>query len=148
MDRSIKVVIDTNILVASLSSRSAYHWLIEALMEEKFELFVSTEVMLEYEEILKLRYPLAVATNFIRALNELPNVFKSEIYYQWQIIQADADDNKFVDLAISAGANYIVSNDKHFNVLKDLPFPRLNLLKLEEFGTFLKTSHSNSKGTP
>ncbi len=138
MDRRIKLVIDTNILVASLSSKSVFHWVIKALLDEQFDLFVSTEVMLEYEEILKQRYPISVATNFLRALNELPNVYKSEIYYQWHIIQADVDDNKFVDLAVSAGADYIISNDKHFNILKELPFPKLYLLKLEEFETLLK----------
>ena len=39
--------------------------------------------------------------------------------------------NKFVDCAIVADADYIVSNDKHFNVLK--PFPPIKVIDIEAF---------------
>ncbi len=134
----MRIVIDTNVFVASLSSRSPFHWLIEALMDEVFDLYVSTEVLLEYEEILKQKYPYVVAENFIRSLNELPNVHKTEISYKWLLITADPDDDKFVDLAVTAKADYLITNDKHFNVLKTIPFPVIALLKLQEFGDLLQ----------
>jgi predicted nucleic acid-binding protein len=40
---AIKLVIDTNILVSSLSSKSKYHWLVQGLLSEKFELYVTDE---------------------------------------------------------------------------------------------------------
>jgi predicted nucleic acid-binding protein len=43
------------------------------------------------------------------------------------------DDNKFVDCAIAGNADYLVSNDKHFNCLKNIEFPKLNLLNIDEF---------------
>ena len=43
------------------------------------------------------------------------------------------DDNKFVDCAFAAGADYLVSEDSHFRVLLDTPFPQLNLVTLDEF---------------
>ena len=49
------------------------------------------------------------------------------------LITADPDDNKFVDCAFAAGATYIVSDDAHYNVLKDIPFPHLIVLKLRAF---------------
>lgn len=134
----MRIVIDTNAFVASVSSRSRFHWLIEALIDEVFDLYISSEVLLEYEEILKLRYPHEVAENFLRSLNELPNVHKIEISYKWLIITADPDDDKFVDLAVSSKADYLVTNDKHFNVLKTLPFPVIALLTLQEFGELLQ----------
>lgn len=133
----MKLVIDTNVLVASLSSRSIFHWLIDALLDELFEIFISNEVLLEYEEVLKKKYPDAVAENFIKALNELPNVHKVEVYYQWKLITSDPDDDKFVDLAIACRADYIITNDKHFNALKDLSFPVVALLKIDELNTLL-----------
>ena len=50
---AIRTVIDTNVLVASLSSKSIHHWLVRQLLEEKIDLFVTGEIMLEYEEVLK-----------------------------------------------------------------------------------------------
>ncbi len=46
---------------------------------------------------------------------------------------SDPDDNKFVDCAIIANADYIVSDDSHFKVLKDIPFPVVRVLSLEQF---------------
>ena len=43
------------------------------------------------------------------------------------------DDNKFVDCAIVAGADYIVSEDAHFRVLESIPFPNVSVKRLEEF---------------
>lgn len=40
---------------------------------------------------------------------------------------------KFVDCAFAAGATYIVSDDSHFNVLRDITFPKLLVLRIKEF---------------
>ena len=54
-------------------------------------------------------------------------------YYHWNLITTDPDDNKFVDCAFAAGATYIVSDDSHFNILRDITFPQLIVLRLKEF---------------
>lgn len=53
--------------------------------------------------------------------------------FRWGLITADPDDNKFVDCAFAAGATYIVSDDSHFKVLRDITFPRLLILRLKDF---------------
>jgi predicted nucleic acid-binding protein len=63
----------------------------------------------------------------------LGNVIKTEIYFRWNLISVDYDDNKFVDCAISAGAKCIVSNDKHFKILKEIDFPKLEVITDDEF---------------
>ena len=45
----------------------------------------------------------------------------------------DPDDNKFVDIAISSNSTYLVTNDHHFDVLKQLDFPSVNIVSLKEF---------------
>lgn len=40
---------------------------------------------------------------------------------------------KFVDCAIVAGAKYIVSEDHHFDVLKSIDFPHVNVITIEQF---------------
>ena len=52
-------------------------------------------------------------------------------------MEADPDDNKFANLSISTGVRYLVSNDKHFNIFKQIEFPILEVVKLDEFKNIL-----------
>lgn len=54
-------------------------------------------------------------------------------YYFWQLIEQDVDDNKFVDCAIACNADYLASNDKHFDVLVPLDFPKVTVIKAQAF---------------
>ena len=57
-------------------------------------------------------------------------------------IESDHDDNKFVDCAFAANATYIVSDDKHYDVLKEVDFPQILVLKLKEFLGLLQTENN------
>ena len=74
-----------------------------------------------------------VATNVIRMIMDSRHVEFIDTYYHWNLITADPDDNKFVGCAFAAGATYIVSDDSHFSVLRDIIFPQLLVLRLKEF---------------
>ncbi len=37
------------------------------------------------------------------------------------------------DTAISANVDYLVTNDRHFNVLKTIDFPKVTICKAQEF---------------
>ena len=134
---TIKTVIDTNVLVSALSSRSVYHWLVRLLLNEQIELYVTDDILLEYEEVLKAKYSETVATNFLIALKELPNVYFTHVYFRWNLI-SDPDDNKFVDCYVAAGADYLISHDAHFSILKNITFPVINLVKIQDFETVIK----------
>jgi putative PIN family toxin of toxin-antitoxin system len=136
----MRVVIDTNILVASLSSNSKNYWIIEALLDKKIELCLTNDILLEYEEVLKIKYSALVADAFLASLKDLSNVYEIQVHFQWSIIQTDSDDNKFVDCAIAGNVDFLISNDKHFSILKTIDFPKLNLLRLEEFEEFYKNN--------
>lgn len=41
-------------------------------------------------------------------------------------------DNKFVDCAVVANAKFIVTEDRHYNELKDLDFPKVETIRLDE----------------
>lgn len=127
-----KVLIDTNAIVSALSCKSVFHWLIKLIIDEVIEVFVTDEILLEYEEVLKRKYSAAVADNFLIALKELPNVHFIQIYYRWNVLK-DADDNKFVDCYVAANANYLITNDNGFDLLKSLCFPPINIKTIEEF---------------
>lgn len=71
----------------------------------------------------------------IQALWELPNMKPVHIHYQFNLIYSDPDDTKFVDCTIASNADYLVSNDKHLNILKKIPFPKI-ILYLKSFLLF------------
>ena len=89
--------------------------------------------MQEYREIITQKTNKVVADNVIRLLAESPFVEYIDPHYHLELIQADPDDNKFVDCAFAANATYIVSNDHHFDVLRTIEFPKIQVLKLIEF---------------
>ena len=62
-----------------------------------------------------------------------PNVLRKDPYYRFRLIRQDEDDNKFVDCAIISGADYIVSEDSHFRILESIPFPKINVIRLDDF---------------
>ena len=128
-----KVVLDTNCLLASLSKRGNYYSVWKGLQEGKYVLCVSTEILFEYQEIIAQKTNEYVATNVVQMLLNNDNVVCVEPSFHMGLIEADKDDNKFVDCAIAAGAFFIVSEDKHYEVLDKIPFPKVDVVKLQEF---------------
>ena len=54
-------------------------------------------------------------------------------HFRFGLIVADPDDNKFVDCAIVANAEFIVTNDSHFDVLSTISFPQVAVKGIDEF---------------
>jgi len=133
------VVLDCNILVMSLTSRSPYHLIYQRLIEGGFDIAITNEILLEYEEIIQLKYGNSTASTFLSLVNELPNVHHTIVYYKWLLMETDPDDNKYVDCAIASKANFIVSEDRHFNALDQISFPEVKNISIDVFLETLKT---------
>lgn len=129
----MRIVLDTNVLLVSIAPKSIYRPIFDALLAKKYELIVSNDVLSEYREIFEQRANPIVATNVLEALTNLSNVIRQEIYVKWNIIDADKDDNKFVDCAIAGNCDYLVTNDKHFNILKEHGNDLVKLINIQEF---------------
>jgi len=129
----MKIVLDTNCLLVSLSPKSPYYCLWEAFRNGKFSLCYSTEILQEYEEVLLRYYSNTTVFLVMEMLLKSPNVIQNIPYYRWDLVSSDSDDNKFVDCALNAGVDYLVTNDKHFNILKMIDFPKVNIIRIEEF---------------
>ena len=127
------VVIDTNSLLQIISRKSPYRPIWDAFIAGRFTLCVSEEILAEYQEILEQQITPTVAENVVMLILNQVNVQLVDPHFRMGIITADPDDNKFVDCAFAAGADYLVSEDCHFRVLHDTPFPQLNLVTLDEF---------------
>ena len=120
-------------MLASLSKRGSANPVWKGFQEERFTLCVTTEILEEYEEIIAQKTTASLAKNVVDLIVKSPNVEYVNTYFHWELISADPDDNKFVDCAFAAGATYIVSEDSHLDVLRNITFPQLLVLRLKEF---------------
>ncbi|NBC07622.1 MAG: putative toxin-antitoxin system toxin component, PIN family [Bacteroidetes bacterium] len=129
----MKVVLDTNVLLVSISPKSKFRPIFDAFISANYDLCVTTDILVEYEEIFTRHMGGDFAEYTLQLIENAPNIHWTTKYFKWHLIKADPDDNKFVDCAIASNADFIVSNDKHFDVLHDLSFPKLNVLKAASF---------------
>lgn len=128
-----RIVLDTNCLLQSLPSKSPYHKIWTDILCGKISLCVNTEILDEYEEILSQKTNSEVATNVVEAIARLHTTTYQEIYVHFGLIQDDEDDNKFADCAVASGAEFIVTNDKYYNILKRTPWPNIRVTNIKEF---------------
>ena len=134
-----RIVLDTNCLIQSISSKSPYRRIWDSFFDGTNLLCVTTSILNEYEEILNLLTNEETAKYIIDAIVSSPYTRFINVYFDFNLIQKDPDDNKFVDCAITAGARYIVTEDHHYDVLKEIPFPKVDVIKLREFMLELQT---------
>lgn len=106
-------------------------------MSGEIQLCVNTEILNEYEEILSEKTTKEIAHNVVEAIARLSTTYFQDSYYHFGLITEDPDDNKFVDCAIAADAELIVTNDKHFEILKTVAWPKLTIIRLKEFAALM-----------
>lgn len=135
----MKIVLDTNCLVNVIMPGSFNNDVWLAFRANKYILCVSNEILFEYHEILAKRYNTLIANTILKELIETPNVERVNPTFRFNLITADPDDNKFADCAIIAGATYVVSNDRHFQELKNYDFPKVDVRSLSEFLQIART---------
>jgi len=117
------VVIDTNVLVSSLIGQTGYSRKIfeELIFPGKLKLCISEPVFLEYTNVLQRerfkKYP-----NFVNSSIALLNEIKNHCFwYDPKLaidILDDKDDNKFIELAVEAQAEYLVTGNSNDFTIK------------------------------
>lgn len=117
-----KLVIDTNVIVSALISRQGIPAKIidELVLEDKVTVCLSVDILQEYIDVLnrnkflKIRHFKQNAVIFLSYLDEFADYFETDEKVN---ILSDADDNKFLDLAAAAKADYIITgNTNDFNI--------------------------------
>ncbi len=115
------VCLDTNTLVQALAEGHSFHRILDAWISGEVTWAVSTEVLLEYEEVLtRLSGPgrwRKLARLMDLAEITSGNLLRVTPSFRFRIVTSDPDDDIFSDCAITAGADYLITEDRHFAAL-------------------------------
>jgi len=132
--KELKVVLDTNVLVSALLFKGELSKLLSLLKQRKCILLFSEETLNEIIRV--LHYP-----KFALTEKEIDYLLQSEILSYAKIVETvlkfnkevcrDREDQKFLELAVSAKADYIISGDKDLLDLKKIN--KIRILSPNEF---------------
>ena len=118
----LKFVFDTNVFVSALMSKRGNPALLLDRVGKSYTLFISKDILSELKDVIsrdKFGYTDIEVNTFVEAIISFADVVNPEV--EIDAIKADPDDNKILECAVTSGASYIVSGDKH-------------LLELTEYG--------------
>ncbi|OGK11243.1 MAG: putative toxin-antitoxin system toxin component, PIN family [Candidatus Riflebacteria bacterium RBG_13_59_9] len=117
----MKVVIDTNVFVSSLlNPEGSPRKVIDLWRFEKITLCLSKAILAEYFELLG-RFDLTekpMGEHFVRLFQLRYNQVFIASPEAISVVHEDPHDDKFIECAVGAGADYIVSGDRHLLKLK------------------------------
>lgn len=129
----MRVVLDINVLLVALPVKSPYRPIFDALRAGKFEVVVSNEILFEYHEKLAEKTSDNVADNVVKLLLSLDTCFLQTVHFGWGLMHNDPDDNKYVDCALMANVDHLVSEDRHFSILREMDFPSISVIRIDDF---------------
>lgn len=129
----MRLVVDTNLFFSTLNSKSYYYPILKGIYSGRCKLLVSTPVLLEYEEILRNVFSSELLEQFWLFVLTSENVVFVNPTFSFQLPFADEDDQKFVDCAVCGNADFLITNDKHYNILKDIGFPKIRVISGKTF---------------
>ena len=135
------VVIDTHVLLRLFGRRGQHRELRDALLDGRVSCAVSTDVLLEYEELVVAKAGREAWENIRQLLRLLSirygTVVEVEPTYRFQVISVDPDDNKFTDCAIVANADFVITEDAHFAPLASAGYKPQVISPIEFIQRFL-----------
>ena len=103
-----------------------------SLLDGRNILCVTTEILEEYTEILQRFTSPEFTEAALGVITNNPYTQFVTPYFHFKLIIADPDDDKFVDCAIAANAKFVVTDDGHFDVLKQIDFPKVEIIGLDD----------------
>ena len=127
----MRFALDTNFIVSATQwDYSIAHKLLEKFIREGHELFITKEILEEFEEVLKrdFKYSNEESKSIIeKVLQFLILIIPSK---KVDVVKEDPDDNKIIECAIESEAEYILSYDNHLLRLKE--YLGIKIIKPEE----------------
>jgi uncharacterized protein len=114
-----RIVLDTNVLVSAFLSPAGAPAQVWSLVEEgAVQLCVDQRIMFEYHDVLsrpEFKIPVHEVNSILAFIEDAADVV---IASPLPLLTSDPDDQKFVEVALSAQADFLVTgNLKHFSGL-------------------------------
>jgi putative PIN family toxin of toxin-antitoxin system len=132
----LKVVLDANVWVSALLWGGKIAEIVKAAEDGKVSIVVSEEIVREISQV--LNYPKLKKTYQAAGLRRedmveavLKVVKFVEVTRRVNVVAEHPSDDKFIECALAAGADYIISGDKH--LLKIGGYKRTRILSVSEF---------------
>ena len=111
-----QIVIDTNVVMSAFrSATGASYKLLGLTGDPRWELNVSTALLLEYEEIVKNAAPqIGITPEEVEDILDYLATASNhrEIHFLWRPQLHDADDEFMLELAVECGAEVVVSYNR------------------------------------
>ncbi len=130
------VCLDTNVVLRLFGRNSGLERLVHAFAFGHLTVAVSTGIWLEYQEIaVRIGGPAhwERIDRLFRQVEALHGTVRHvEPSFHFHTIAADADDDAFADCAIAAEADYVITEDRHFDVLASAGY-KVRAITPEEF---------------
>ena len=70
----MNIILDTNVFMVSLASRSKYHLIYQSLLNNVYNLYLSNEILTEYDEVISERLGYEATDLKLKELLNLKNV--------------------------------------------------------------------------
>jgi putative PIN family toxin of toxin-antitoxin system len=128
----VKVVLDTNVLISAIMFGGKSRDILEMGISGKIKIAISQDILKELAEVLigkKFRTPIAFVQQTIHELSEIAELVIVTV--RINAVENDPDDNRILECAVSAKADYIVSGDSHLLTLKH--FKKIKILSPSDF---------------
>lgn len=129
MVNSLRVVLDTNILVSAFFWEGNERKILLKCKKRKLNSITSLEILNELEKVLKMKFK--VSENKIRDYSK-EILYFSEIVFplgELDIIKEDPTDNIILETALIGKANILVTGNKHLLNLKKYKSVKILLTK-------------------
>ena len=127
----MRVVFDTNVLISStLRDGSVAQKLLFELIHSDVPIFSSTEILVEYQKVLKrdFEYTDEETIDIIKKILSYVAIVKPS--KKIDVIKEDPEDNKIIECAVASAAEYIVTYDHHLLKIKN--YDNIKIITPEE----------------
>lgn len=109
----MRIVFDTNVFISAIFWKGKPIEIILTAIERKWEIFISEDILNEFERVLRRDFPIVEdkVREAVLTLRSMSKVIQpSETI---QIITEDPSDNRILECAAECHADYIVTGDSH-----------------------------------
>ena len=128
----LRIVLDTNILISAIVFGGKPREILEKIITNKIRLAILKDILDETDGVLsgkKFKYPPQVVYEIRNAIEELGEIIVPE--KRINRIKKDPDDNRILECALTANADFIISGDNHLLEIKD--FQNIPIISPAEF---------------